>query len=223
MPLITAADFADYRPFMEDVEEATRITPYIIEAERLDLIPLLSYPLYSKLALTLNTPPVAAYSAVTEYTQPLHISYGGNIYRFVSSTPQTGVTPGTDVNVWVLSLSATESLSYLNLFNNYEYRHTDVYYSHPGIKDVLKAFTYARFLNNQNVSVTAFGVVEKRSEFSDNVEEKTMARLIAQARSTAIAYFAETETYLNRHLEVYPDWKSTCIKKYLPSKISSIG
>lgn len=53
-----------------------------------------------------NSSAFAPYNPSLEYTltnPATYASYNGNVWKFVSSTPRTGVTPGTNTAVWELT------------------------------------------------------------------------------------------------------------------------
>ena len=86
-----------------------------------------------------------------------------------------------------------------------------------GLKPVLVYFSYARFLANQNVTASSMGIVQKKNEFSDPVDEKTLQRLITQARSSALAYWSQAECYLREMKRIdstaYSIWNSFSEKR----------
>ena len=83
----------------------------------------------------------------------------------------------------------------------------------PYIEPVLAYYSYARWLSKQQVNVTAFGVVQKRTDFSDAVDEKTLMRLVGEAREMAKVFEKDLIEYLNENATTYPEWKQTCVKR----------
>jgi hypothetical protein len=83
----------------------------------------------------------------------------------------------------------------------------------PYIEPVLAYYSYARWLSKQQVNVTAFGVVQKRTDFSDAVNDKTLMRLVGEAREMAKVFEQDLIEYLNENPTTYPEWKQTCVKR----------
>lgn len=113
-----------------------------------------------------------------------------------------------------------------NILNPYKYTYNGYNYSHEGIKSSLIYWTYARYLANANQHSTPYGMVAKRNDFSENIDEKTTARLIKQAQSGAIAYMNSWITFLDRNKVLYPLWNINCNlteKSISSTKITSIG
>jgi len=68
--------------------------------------------------------------------------------------------------------------------------------------------TYARFLGQNQVTSTSHGVVMKKTDWSDNLTDQMLSRVIAQARSNATAYGVELVQFLNDNVNDYPEWRS---------------
>lgn len=65
-----------------------------------------------------------------------------------------------------------------------------------GIGAALAYFAYARFLENQQITITAFGVVQKETPYSSNVDARVLQQRTTQARSGALAYWMQAAKYL---------------------------
>ena len=93
------------------------------------------------------------------------------------------------------------------------------------IKPVLIYYTYARFLATHDVMATAHGIVHKITEDSEPISEKTRARLIAQAESSALAYQKIMTDFLSDNKLTYPNWKcaSTSGRTQSGARIKAIG
>jgi hypothetical protein len=94
------------------------------------------------------------------------------------------------------------------------------------IEPMLAYYSYARYLSQNQVNATAFGVVQKRNEFSEPTSEKTLMRIVGQAREMGKAYERELIKFLNNNKENYPEWESTCERKEPNSgsiKMSAVG
>jgi hypothetical protein len=68
--------------------------------------------------------------------------------------------------------------------------------------------TYARFLGQNQVTSTSHGVVMKKTDWSENLTDQMLTRVISQARSNASAYGIELIQFLNDNVSSYPEWKS---------------
>ena len=123
----------------------------------------------------------------------------------------------------VADFVASPSLAdYSTLFNGGTYTYGSETYHLDGIKLFLIYCTYARYLANSSVIATATGLVHKTNQYSDKVEEKTISRLVSQARSGATFVENNVKEYLSRYSSTYPLYK--CEKqKSTGFKIRNIG
>ena len=154
MPLLLSAiDFAPYKELSLNIDDSTRIDPYIKQAQQFDLKPLLDEEFYKDLTDNSSTAP-----------NSLLLIGGG-------------------------------------------YNHQNKSYEFSGLKAALVFYAYARIIENQNIHVTRFGVVYKNNaDVSKRVDEKTLQRLVQQARNQAKVYWDECELFLNRSSTNYPLW-----------------
>lgn len=108
---------------------------------------------------------------------------------------------------------ASPSLSeYEDLFNGSRYTRGDVLCEHNGIKAVLIYYAYARYLATSMVNSTPFGLVQKTNvNESTAVSEKTLSRLVQQARSGAESYWSRVNKFLLDNITDYPLYR--CPKK----------
>jgi hypothetical protein len=83
----------------------------------------------------------------------------------------------------------------------------------PFIEPILAYYAYARWLPKQAINVTAFGVVQKRTDFSEPVDAKTLFALAGNARENAKPFESKLVKYLNDNSTLYPEWKQTCVKR----------
>lgn len=115
--------------------------------------------------------------------------------------------------------------NYGDLVNGVQYTYDGKLYETKGIKACLIYYSYARYLANANQTSTPSGMVSKTNDYSDPISEKTLARLIQQARSGAIHFQEQFIDYLNRNESNYPLWKNKCTKKLNKAsiKIKSIS
>ena len=68
-----------------------------------------------------------------------------------------------------------------------------------GLKAAVCLLAYARFLPNNNINVTPFGVKEKIALDSNEVSDKSLFRQINEARNTGLAYLQQVLDYLNQN------------------------
>lgn len=116
---------------------------------------------------------------------------------------------------------------YQELLNGKEYTDTSGYtVNYKGIKPVLVYYAYSRFLANDNIKSTASGfVIKRQDEYSEPISEKTMARLIQQAESSALSYFEGVRKFLNDNYTTYTLWQYCGVNptKQSGCRISAVG
>ena len=123
----------------------------------------------------------------------------------------------------VTDFLANPSLSiYSLLFNGGTYTYGGETYHLDGLKLYLIYSTYARYLSNSNVISTASGLVHKTNQYSESVTEKTISRLVSQARSSAVFCENNIKDYLSRFKSNYPLYKQEK-QKSTAFKIRNIG
>lgn len=66
-----------------------------------------------------------------------------------------------------------------------------------GLKQAMGYLVYSRFVRNQNVNATAFGIVAKQGQFSENVDEKTIIRISNDAEKIGLEYLKQCIDFLN--------------------------
>lgn len=90
--------------------------------------------------------------------------------------------------------------------------------SFPGLKKAMGYLVYSRFVRNQNVNVTAFGIVSKNGDFSEKVDDRTIVRIANDAEKIGLEYLSQCVDYLKFEHKVSN--KTTAIKK---NKFRAIG
>jgi len=68
-----------------------------------------------------------------------------------------------------------------------------------GINATIAYLAYTRFVKNNSVNVTAFGVVSKSTNFSEPVEEKTLVRHANNAEKIGLEYLRQCVDFLKAH------------------------
>lgn len=126
----------------------------------------------------------------------------------------------------VSDLEASPALViYSDLWNGCQYEYQGENYIQEGLKVFLAYSTYARYLPHANIQSTATGLVHKTNQYSEKVDDKSISRLIAQARSAGTLVQSHVVDYLNRNQSMYSKWKGNKTKSKYSSgmKIRSIG
>lgn len=75
-----------------------------------------------------------------------------------------------------------------------------------GLKPMLVQYTYARILDDINVSVTRAGVRAFDDELSDAVVQSLINNKAISSRSEALVYQNDSRTYLINNNATYPTW-----------------
>lgn len=94
-----------------------------------------------------------------------------------------------------------------DLWNGVKYTYQGDEYQHEGLRAVLVYHSYARYVSEGNIHSTPAGFVKKTNNFSESVGEKTISRLISQARAGATAHESRVLDYLIRNKTLFPDFK----------------
>ena len=66
-----------------------------------------------------------------------------------------------------------------------------------GLKKAMGYLVYSRFVRNQNINATAFGIVSKQGQFSEKVDEKTIVRIANDAEKVGLEYLKQCVDFLN--------------------------
>ena len=89
--------------------------------------------------------------------------------------------------------------TYATLLDGGTYAYGDYNYTFKGLKAALVYLSYARFVNNDDVKSTPAGLKRKITNESEFLSEKTLARIVANAREIAAAYLDQCKTFLCRN------------------------
>lgn len=102
---------------------------------------------------------------------------------------------------------------YDDLFNGKEYIDTDIgeLVSFEGVRASLAYYSYARLLLNQDMHVTASGIVEKDEQWSKSSDEKRIQRQVSAARLAASAHEKEYLKFLRKNSTDYPIYLKSCV------------
>jgi len=212
--LISKTDILDFKQFTENVPD-NRINPYITESQEFDLKAALGYPLffelmtyYKRISIVFNTLVGTPYvvgetisgklSATVVATGTVISNASGVLVldivsgSFDTATTLLGGTGAATANVVSMTYG-----KYYKLLHGETYTDAQDYsITFKGIRAALVYWAYARFVENQNMTVTATGLNQKENEFSKGVDSKMIAARISQARSGALAFFEDVKKYL---------------------------
>jgi len=112
--------------------------------------------------------------------------------------------------------------NYNTLFNGGQYTYNGVTYVLNGLKDLIVYYTYARYVNNSNIIATPTGFVNKTNPYSEQVTEKTIARLVENVRNEAVFIEDNIKNFLDRNNSDYPLWLKCKINSNFRVKIRQV-
>lgn len=137
--------------------------------------------------------------------------------------PMLGDTFFIDLESDILASPSLDK--YENIWNAFTYDYAGEKFRHEGLKTALIYHTYARYLSGANIQTTATGIVQKLNQYSEKIDDRSIQRLIVQARSAATITEDRVKIYVNRFPSIYPLWKCGNSKNKFSSglKIRSIG
>jgi len=112
---------------------------------------------------------------------------------------------------------------YADLYNGKTYTYSGRTYKHEGLVPVLAYYTFARFAAMSGTHSTKHGFVTKQTDFSEPASEKTIARMIGQAKSSAMVYQDRVRLFLSHNSESYPLWHGSGKRTKGQLKIIPVG
>jgi len=112
--------------------------------------------------------------------------------------PMIGAKVYEELDTYVNAEMPTANATFDILMAGGYYTVNDTRYQLAGLKTAMGYLVYSRFFRNQNVNVTAFGIVQKTSEFSDPSDERTVVRVANDAEAVGQRYLQECFEYLQR-------------------------
>jgi len=89
----------------------------------------------------------------------------------------------------------TDKTQFLTLLSGGYYDNDTRYFS--GLYEAIGYLAYSRFVRNQPVNATAFGIVAKQGQFSDQVDSKTLIAVANDAEKIGLQYLKQCVEYLN--------------------------
>jgi hypothetical protein len=104
----------------------------------------------------------------------------------------------------VFNSGAAEYADYQLLLNgtNWTYNGQSVYFD--GLVPMLGYFTLARFIQNNPVNITRYGIVTKTLPQSTPVDQTMISAVVNELRSSAITYKNQVDNYLLNNVDTYP-------------------
>lgn len=159
--ILTPEIVRSVRPIAENINDLSRLYPYLVEAETLKLIEVIGANLYRWLDETEFVPTIEEYTyhnVTITYQQYYELMFGG--YYSDEGCSCDGAK-----------------------------------YS-AGIAAATAYHAYSRFVINNPVNTTAFGVVHKNGEFSSQVNDNILLRTSNEARKIGDAYFDHVAGHL---------------------------
>jgi hypothetical protein len=72
-----------------------------------------------------------------------------------------------------------------------------------GLRDMLSYFALARFVKNNQMNVTRFGVVQKTNQNSEPISQASLNDLITELKSVAISYQSQVIEFLTNNTSTY--------------------
>jgi hypothetical protein len=209
--LITSADINDYKLIADSVNDE-RIKPFIKEAQDFDLKEQLGYAFFSDIftnyvnisfvinvtgivngpfvignAITGNNGGTGKISAVGLTTVTV-IQPVGN-WRYA-----TAVSSGTNTTADVASFVFNKYYKLMYGENYTDYLLLPVEFE--GLRAALVYWSFARFIEKQQETITSHSFVRKTNQYSEPVSNSAIAARITQARNGAVAYYQAVEKYL---------------------------
>lgn len=215
--LITVSDFTEDTVNLPDSLKgsvnAPRVDRCILEAQQVDLKPLLGYALYNEL-LQNNTNGITytAYDALTTYTggTVVYVSFAGSIYKFISATDQDGVDPDSDPLIWSLFMTVANFTKWNDLLNGCTYTDLSNYsVVFGGIKMALVYWTLSRLVMRNQATITSHSVVNKTSQYSEPISSKVLALEADSYANIAGSYWQDVRKYLDDNYTVFTNWNAT--------------
>lgn len=156
--------------------------------------------------------------------------------RYISQAQEFDIKPQLGDIFYYDLLANNADANYQDLLNG-ELDYTYLTYAYKlefGLKAAICFYANARYLPNANKKNTEMGFMQKRNEFSDHVDTKSIQLMVNDSKSAAIGYMQEVIKYLDRYRTIdntkYPLWRNgvlavdnNCEVKSSGMRISKVG
>lgn len=96
--------------------------------------------------------------------------------------------------------------NYVALLDGGEYTYNSKVYFFQGIKKALVHYSYSRYAMRAGVQDTASGLVQKKTDHSDPLDDKRVSKESEYHKSLAVAVMNEVVLYLQRMQSLYPEY-----------------
>ena len=93
------------------------------------------------------------------------------------------------------------------LYDGADYTRQGVTVRFHGLKMAHLYWSYARFLNNQAINLTRYGVKNIEDENSTNIIDTQTRLKVNEAKSMALMYQEDARRYLEENRALYPEWE----------------
>lgn len=107
----------------------------------------------------------------------------------------------------VFDTGATEYADYQKLLNGgvYDWDGGEVLYN--GLKICLSYYTLARYVTNNPVNFTSYGVVTKVNQQSQPIETRSLSLVAGQLRDTAKSFESSIRQFIEVNINDYPNYR----------------
>ncbi len=109
---------------------------------------------------------------------------------------------------WTDLLANRLSTIYQTLLEGGTYLSGSDTYSFAGLYAAIASYTYARYVLGKNVQDTPFGFVQKESEYTNPVSDKSIAQKAQTHIMAGQQYLSECVAYLNANESTYPKYRA---------------
>lgn len=167
--LISHSDFTPYRTISDNVNDVKRLHPFIIEAQRIDLI--------------------------NNYTgKDFYFDIVSTYKSYVDKVAFNSTNPAPPI----LKIITPKEQAFGNLVNGMETvdaeGNVNGFYS--GLKPVLVYLTYARFVLNDQIRSTPSGFVKKNTDFSERISYKEIQEMSSRATADASVFWGFVKDWM---------------------------
>lgn len=103
----------------------------------------------------------------------------------------------------------SKSDRFKKLMNAGSYENNGKTYYNAGLEKVLSIYAYAKYVLIGSFTDTAFGFVQKKTQDSESVGDAQKRNVHKMELQTAADYFVSVSEFLDRNVDIYPEWKTS--------------
>lgn len=130
------------------------------------------------------------------------------VETYIDEAEQLDIKPTIGTALYLRLLSNSENTSDNDLLlNGGTYSNADITIIYPGIRKALAYYVYGRIVKNGGRTATRFGFVEKRDDYSSQVDYRERLNSANDATLVADSYMKETLNYIQLSGK-YPEYKN---------------